>query len=97
MSDKSFFVVNLGSGASDAVHIEAEVFSNSKAKIVILSSGRNPKKLFEWTVTEEEVESLQNLFIFLRNELGRNRLSDKINESLQKDKVVDENEQRQIL
>tara|TARA_Y100001973_G_C5169828_1_gene318348 strand:+ start:264 stop:560 length:297 start_codon:yes stop_codon:yes gene_type:complete len=74
MVDKSLLVVSIGTESSTSVHLEAEVCEKGKAKIAIISSGRNPKKLFEWVVSEKEVESLQNLFIFLKNEMGMSRL-----------------------
>ena len=91
MIDKNFFVVNVGGNEPGAVHIEAEVCNNEKANIRILTTERVPKVLLEWTVSEKEVENLQNLFIFLRNELGINRLNSKISKSLQQsEKHIDD-------
>ena len=98
MINKSFFVVTLGRDAKESAHIEAEICKDRKAKIRILTNDRTPQEIFEWTVTESEVESLQNLFIFLRNELGISRLNQKLENSLSQDvSDVDGNEQSQIL
>ena len=96
MVDKSFFVANVGGYSDNAVQLEAEMCDNGKVRISILSTGRVSKKLFEWTVSEEEVESLQNLFIFLKNELGIRRLNESLAEK-EKRELENGNEQNQIL
>ena len=80
MNDKNFLVVKLGGNESGAVHIEAQISKKGRATVTISSVSDPNRNLFKWTVGEDEVENLQNLFICLRNELGRLRLESSLNE-----------------
>jgi hypothetical protein len=77
MTNRNFLVTSLGpgDGSSRRVVIEADVLQEGMAQVKIIDIEDRESVIFNETVDESTIEGLQNFFIMIRNEMGRERLS----------------------
>ena len=75
MVNRSFLVASLGSRKGRNVVIEADVLHEGRAQIKIIDIEDSENLIFDEVLDESTIEGIQNFFIMIRNEMGRERLS----------------------
>jgi hypothetical protein len=77
VSGKSFLVVSLSESQKGGrrVIVEADILETGRTKLKISDVDNEENVIFYESLNESTIEGLQNFFITIRNEMGRNRIS----------------------